>query len=214
MDSLDRRIDLLHRLTGASSLVLMAFLIFPERSLKFSDLLRVTGKSKPTTLDALRVLGDLGLVQKHAGSGWAITARCRQLTLGDGDESEQGKNILPSCCSSSKDSEYKEESIDPTTTTGVKIFYPTLALRNPAVDAMRDHGIFPNLAAELGEDEWITVERVEQEAAHLAADKSVRNLAAVLYANLKAHVDRGPVKAKRQPGHRFIEAEYADFIDH
>jgi hypothetical protein len=85
----------------------------------------------------------------------------------------------------------------------------------PAEAAMARHGIFPNLVGELGADPWVTAERVEAWVARLERDRAVESLPAVLYANLRDHIE--PPALKAAPGEdpeRFIRGKYAEFIEH
>jgi hypothetical protein len=111
---------------GAAAQVLLAFLMFPDRSLGNQDLQTLTGKTDKTITNALRALGPppngLGLIQCHARySGWMLTAVARQLLLGETDPvserslGEPENFRLPVCSSSSYSSARPGEKQRPQT---------------------------------------------------------------------------------------------------
>ncbi len=55
--------------------------------------------------------------------------------------------------------------------------------------ALRENGVFGDIADRLAADPWITVERIAAWVANLAANPRIKNLGAVLAANLRAHWD-------------------------
>ena len=72
--------------------------------------------------------------------------------------------------------------------------------------------MFPDKAAELAADPWVTEARITAWLDRLEADPGIRNLPAVLYSNLKHHREAPPRATSER--RRFIEGEYADYVQH
>ena len=104
---------ILRALKGAPVSVVLA-LMMARGGLGVRELQGWTGYSDKPVRAALRVLGELGLVQRHAyHSGWLLTARGRQMVLGEGATPEN----LRSAGSSSGSSLIDGVRVLPETTT-------------------------------------------------------------------------------------------------
>jgi len=82
-----------------------------------------------------------------------------------------------------------------------------------AQTAMEAAGMFPDKAAELAADPWVTEQRIGAWLDRLQADPSIRNLPAVLYSNLKHHRE-APAQRQARDSRRFIEGDFADYVQH
>lgn len=109
----DRRVGVLRALKGAPVSVVLALMVVPG-SAGVSELECWTGYSDKTVARALSVLAGLGIVQRHGyREGWLLTARGRQLVLGE----DWTPEFLRSGDSSSSSSYIEEPAILPETTT-------------------------------------------------------------------------------------------------
>lgn len=79
---LDHRSTMLRAIKGAPVSIVLALMLYPERSLGPAQLAALTGYSRNTIASALQVLAELGLAQRHARySGWRLTLATQQLFL-------------------------------------------------------------------------------------------------------------------------------------
>jgi hypothetical protein len=203
---------LIRAIAGAPLTVLIVLLLPQnrDRSLGNEELRTFTGYSTHTIADALRALAELQLAQNHGRyHGWTATVYCRQLILGETEDVNTEVQILhlPPSSSSSTDPLPSSETYT-TTTNSTRSEEQKLHLESK----LRAAGIYPGPARALATDDWTTPERIDAWIAHLARTRP-RSPAAVLCQALTAHTEP-PAGPNTQTRSRFIEGEYAEWIDH
>ena len=85
---------------------------------------------------------------------------------------------------------------------------------SPVQSALEQAGVFADKASELAADPWVTLSRVEGWVLHLEQDPKVRNVAAVLYSNLKNHREPPAPVWPELDRHRYIKGESGQYVKH
>jgi hypothetical protein len=228
-------------LKGPPLSVFLCFLIFgPNTALKPTFIARKTRYSRQAVYQALYFLHDHGLAQDLGSIGWVATPLLQQLgfdLLGDSlplltagpeetvNEVDTTVNLVdtpPVISSSVQDLEQENTTTTQAPTVNEVDTLPdadappqadTSTTPRPGILALcRKHGIWPEPAAILAADPWVTEDRVTRWAALLRADPAVRSLPAVLYSNLKQHHEPPPPENDDQ--NPFLGGPYADYIEH
>lgn len=175
------------QLKGAATGLLLFFLLNPGLTFCEEDLEFYVGYSRPTLRGALRSLARFDLVRQLGERPvWALSAHVRQLDFSDVAGGSEEKNFFPTSSSSST---ILDPDLSKTTTTDSLTATEEKNFSTEA--ALTEAGVFPRLADELAQDSWVTEERIAAWLQRLGADRRVRSVPAVLYTNLKRHLEPG-----------------------
>lgn len=175
------------QLKGAATGVLLFFLMNLGVCFSEDDLQFYTGYSRPTLHRALRSLARYELVQQLGERPvWSLTAHIKQLTfVGDLAEFDE-KKFFSASSSSSTDPDPDKNLLTTSTRPPEKNFF-----REEVAKLLQACGVFAAPAKELAADPWVTEERVRAWVRQLRADRRVRSVGAVLYTNLRNHLEAG-----------------------
>lgn len=192
---------LLATLKGPPISVLLCFLMYGQNAaLRPSFIARKTGYSREAIYKALWFLHDHGYTQcLESPFGWVATRQVHQQMLplfGSVNLVDKSVNLVDSPSSSipTRSSELLLTTTPPETVN--------LVDGRPALVALlQESGVFAKQAQELAGDPWVTAERVGAWARRLGRDSSVRSVGAVLYTNLRNHLEAGAQEERRQSGH-------------
>ena len=197
---------LLATLKGPPISVLLCFMFYGNAALRPSFIARKTGYSREAVYKALWFLHDHGYTQRlESPAGWVATRQVHQQMLplmGTVNLVDKSVNLVDSPSSSSSiDSGSSGLLLQTTPPESVNLVDSCEDLVEPprnqlVAELLQASGVFKAQAQELAEDEWVTVERVEAWVRRLKKDRSVRSLGAVLYTNLRHHLEAGPAGAK------------------
>lgn len=173
------------QLKGAATGVLFFFLLNANTCFSEEDLGFYTGYSRPTLHSALRSLARYELLQQLGERPvWSLTARVRQLDLFAGDLAVvEEKNFFSP--SSSNTYGFGSSKLLLTTSTAP----PEKNFSEPVKARLQEAGVFAAQAEELAGDPWVTAERITAWVRRLEGDSRVRSVAAVLYTNLRRHLE-------------------------